>query len=375
MNILKTIYVIFFLSLIHLPCWAGPYTEQGINGFVDPNHQAISKDDPQAALNTIFRGWATSVTDYSPSSQFIDGIWSNPTQALGPVAADQLDIVSLGDMTGFMLDIPSEQPGEITLSFGDPNLPAGDPDRIRNGNGYDFAVFENGFISNFSTSAGTISGQMFSELAYVEVSTNGQDFVEFPSVSLTPTPTGFQAFLTIDITDIFYLAGKHPNNHLVSQGTPFDLDILKDTPEVLNGDVDLDNIKYVRIVDIPGRGDFIDHATQFTDPESLPFWTEYTSNHSIYDAWVTSGSGGFDLDAVGVLEEQQYQADINFDGIVSEVDLSFFLSSWQSKFGQDHWISRSDLAKPEDHQVNMKDWSILVSQYQEVEQWHINQSP
>jgi hypothetical protein len=50
------------------------------------------------------------------------------------------------------------------------------------------------------------------------------------------------------------------------------------------GLLDLDNINYVRIVDIPGSGDYLDSL-----------------GNPIYDAWVTWGSGGVDLDAVGVI--------------------------------------------------------------------------
>ncbi len=53
---------------------------------------------------------------------------------------------------------------------------------------------------------------------------------------------------------------------------------------VRNGLVDLNDIKYVRIVDIPGCG-------YFRDSEGRP----------IYDAWITWGSGGLDLEAVGVI--------------------------------------------------------------------------
>ena len=61
---------------------------------------------------------------------------------------------------------------------------------IRNGAGYDFVVFENGMISQITTALGSLQGQFLAELAWVEVSSNGRDFVRFPSVSLTPGRTG-----------------------------------------------------------------------------------------------------------------------------------------------------------------------------------------
>ena len=48
--------------------------------------------------------------------------------------------------------------------------------------------------------------------------------------------------------------------------------------------MDLNDINYVRIVDIPGSG-------AFTDSLGNP----------IYDAWHTFGSGGVDLEAIGVI--------------------------------------------------------------------------
>ena len=57
--------------------------------------------------------------------------------------------------------------GSITLSFDPP---------VSNGDGWDFAVFENGFEDTFL------------ELAYVEVSSDGVVFVRFDNASLTPDP-------------------------------------------------------------------------------------------------------------------------------------------------------------------------------------------
>ncbi|MCC5841967.1 MAG: PEP-CTERM sorting domain-containing protein [Opitutales bacterium] len=51
------------------------------------------------------------------------------------------------------------------------------------------------------------------------------------------------------------------------------------------------SIHYVRIVDIPGSGDF---------PDSL--------GNPILDAWLTTGSGGFDLRAIGVIPEPAHAA-------------------------------------------------------------------
>jgi hypothetical protein len=128
-------------------------------------------------------------------------------------------------------------------------------------------------------------------LAYVEVSTDGANFVRFPSISQTSDP--LDPIGQVDPTQVYNLAGKHVNNGVIisedefvpaSWGTPFDLDVLT---EIAQPDlIDLNNINFVRIVDIPGNGAFTD-----------------ADGNSIYDPWQTPipGSGGFDLEAVGVL--------------------------------------------------------------------------
>ena len=95
-------------------------------------------------------------------------------------------------------------------------------------------------------------------------------------------------------------------------------------------------------------------------------------NHPIYDAWLTWGSGGFDLEAIGVLQPQEYGGDINLDGVVDYEDLEIFAQCWLSHFGQDNYLSRCDLAKPKDLTVNFKDFAAFAKDWRKVEQWHIN---
>ncbi|WP_321428971.1 leucine-rich repeat protein [uncultured Methanolobus sp.] len=233
--------------------------DPGIPGFVGPNGDGISNN---GTVNPIFITWASTVVDYSPADQTINPQFSDPSKTLGPVTCDNFDIVSLGDLDQDKINA-GELPGSITLGF---DLP------IANGGGPDLAVFENGFGSD----------KIFAELGYVEVSTDGIVFARFPSISQTPGPVG--GYGSIDPTGAYNLAGKHANAYGNSWGTPFDLSTLTQAPEVLNGSVDLNSINYVRIVDIPGSGDFKD-----------------SRGKPIYDAWVTTGSGGVDLEAVGVI--------------------------------------------------------------------------
>jgi hypothetical protein len=332
----------------------GPYTEAGISGYIDPGNdwQHAEPQEPNAILNPVFRGWATQVVSYQPAPG-LDAQWADPNKALGPAAGDRLDIVSLGDLSAEQIDngLP---PGQITLYFDEP---------IRQGKGYDFVVFENGFISDANWATGSVAGEMFAELGYVEVSSNGADFVRFPAVSLTPEATG--PYGTIEISNLYNLAGKHPNG----TGTPFDLLEIIDDPMVVAGLVDVNDIRYVRIVDIPGGGDFYDQASVNIDPARWPLWDFYGNDHQIYDAWPTWGSGGLDLEAIGVLKEQNYSADIDLNGIVDVSDFELMLSAFNSRFGQPGWIARCDLAEPHDLVIDLSDVAVLIDQWDGTEQW------
>jgi hypothetical protein len=199
------------------------------------------------------------VSDYHPAPN-LDEAWTETSPALGPATGDQFDITGLGELNATALT-GGASPGRITITF--------DPWLVSDGPGADFAVFENGFTG-------------FMELAFVEVSSDGQNFARFPAASLTTNSV--PAYTPFDPTDVFNLAGKHHNNNGESWGTPFDLRQLASHPLVINQRVRLDAIRHVRLVDIPGRGDFID-----------------ASGRPIYDPWPTFASGGFDLEAVGMI--------------------------------------------------------------------------
>lgn len=197
-----------------------------------PGSTAVGKDDPG------FVGWATAYRDYLPGPN-VDSTWKTPERALGKAIGTSFDIVSLGDS------------GRITLSFGA---------SIFNGPGADFAIFENSFSDTFL------------ELAWVEVSSDGSDFFRFPGVSLTSKPVG--GFGNVDPTNIDGFAGKYRQGF----GTPFDLQDLAPVQGL-----DINNVRYVRIVDIVGDGSVLD-----------------VLGNKVFDPYPTTGSGGFDLDAVGV---------------------------------------------------------------------------
>lgn len=363
---------------------AGPYTEVGISAYCyytgdpnsyagDPNDIVLVDPNDIVTKNLIFRDWAAKVHKYNPTDpNVIHPMWRTASNALGLPwkKEDSIHTVSLGDVEYITAET---DPGEIIIDFSDPNNALSDKA------GYDFVVFENGFVVNDTKpSVGAIAGQMFAELAYVEVGTTPDAFARFPSVSLTPNLTG--RYGTLEVSNVYNLAGKHSNNGIYNcTGTPFDLSDLYDHPKVLSGIVDLNNIKYIRIVDIPGgnydpNGLFYhDHAytAGFINPNTAPAYSVYGSDHPIYDAWFTTGSGGFDLEAVGVLNEQEFSADINLDGLVDMLDFALFASAWQANFGEANWIQRCNLAETNDTVIDISDMTVFVNQWLSREKWRL----
>ena len=211
---------------------------------------AIAVDDNQIVA------WATSVEltrgpqDISnPNSPAVT--FGDETNAIGPATPNNsMDAVSLGDG------------GSALVTFERP---------IQNGEGPDFAVFENDINGGFL------------ELAFVEVSSDGVHFVRFPATSLTPTETQVGTFGFVDPTFINNLAGKFQ----IGYGTPFDLEELAGS-ENLN----IDSIVYVRIVDVVGSID--------------PQYGSYDAfGHIVNDPWPTDfHSSGFDLTGVGVIHQK-----------------------------------------------------------------------
>ena len=374
----RQITICLVLLVVGTALWAGPYDDPGVPGFVGPDgfHAGPPGFDPNATdtiVNPIFRGWATGYVNYSPAPGVFPE-YAHADWALGVATGDIDDTVSLGDLSSTQIaqGVPA---GEITFTFGDPEEPndlSNPTHAIRNGKGYDFAVFENGLIADYDYTGGISAGMMFAELAFVEVSSNGVNFVRFPSVSLTDQPGGWYGYLTLDITDLYNLSGKHPNGYGTCYGTAFDLEELTGQAAVVGGLVDLDNIRYVRIVDVPGSGDFYDEATGMVDPDNGPSYRDYAANHAIYDGWVTRESGGTDVDAVGVLREQELAADVNLNGVVDLLDFALLAGGWQGGWGMDDgYLMRGDLVDDGSYVIDEVDLAVFAAQWLEEEQWRV----
>ena len=234
---IKIVFCCCFIITLAATAAAGPYAPAANK----TGSTAVSMDDP-AIID-----WASGWVDYVPGGN-LASTWMNPQEALGPAEGTSFDVVSLGSG------------GSITLTFDPP---------LSNGSGWDFAVFENSFSDTFL------------ELAYVEVSSDGVHFIRFDNDSLTAEPVG--GFGATDPTNIDGFGGKYRQGF----GTPFDLEDLSTKDDVLDGLVTLNEIAYVRIVDIIGDGTFLD-----------------TSGDIVWDPYPTAQSAGFDLDAVGVRYHQ-----------------------------------------------------------------------
>lgn len=204
----------------------------------------VASDDAQikawAGAASIERGALDIANDPSPVSYGEVG---------NVIGSQNGNLVSLGDG------------GSVLVTFNGvvQNLP-----------GDDIFVFENSFVAG---------GNMFAELAFVEVSTDGEKFVRFPAKSLTPTIKQVDSYDPIDTSLVYNLAGTAPAGY----GVAFDLEDLVDS-----SGIDLMRIKYVKIVDVAGTID-----------ENYASYDAF--GHIVNDPYPTAFvSGGFDLDAVGV---------------------------------------------------------------------------
>src|SRR6476659_4028152 len=219
---LRTIPIAATAMLWTVQVWAGIYS--GPQDTVNPIDGAIPSTSPR------FVEWANNISSLaSVLTHFAPR---------GSTAISLTDYNSLGDLDATQI-ANGDLPGFLTVTF---------PHGVTNGAGDDFAVFENGFAF------GSPNG-LFVDLAYIEVSTNGVAFARFPNLSLNNAPVqGSGAFAGYDMSNVWNLAGKHAQGF----GTPFNLDDLVTNALVLSGQVNLNNIQYLRLVDIPGNGAFKD---------------------------------------------------------------------------------------------------------------------
>lgn len=221
----------------------GPYAPQADL----PGNNSIHRDD------STIRDWAISCEvqrGWRQINQPDSGKAGTGAELNATGKADGAMVVSLGDS------------GVATLQFTAPMF---------DGPGADFAVFENGFGAGESA---------YLELAFVEVSSDGEHFYRFPAYSAMQDTTQIAGFEYTDASYYSGLAGKYINGY----GVPFDLSDLPDTALL-----DKLQVSHVRIVDVIGS---IQGAYASRDSDGKV----------INDPWPTNfPSSGFDLDAVGII--------------------------------------------------------------------------
>lgn len=234
-----------------------------------PGTTAMHKD------SSVFIAWGkfcNIIRGYQDISDTSLGYASvgDSSKAIGKADAD---IVSLGDG------------GIAILTFTNP---------IKNGSGYDFAVFENSFNDSFL------------ELAFVEVSSDGVNYFRFPATSNSSTSPQYTNSAVMDPTKLNNLAGKYRVNY----GTPFDLQEMTGIPQL-----DVNNVTYVKIIDVVGSVN--------------PSYGTYDKNNTIInDPWPTPfASCGFDLDAVGVIN-----AAVGINELESEMNIVVYPNPASDQF-------------------------------------------
>lgn len=216
--------------------------------------------------SSIIQGWADGITlnrGYldiaTPASGYAS--FGEANAGLFKAEGNATDVVSLGDA------------GEAVLTF---------PSKIKNGVGPDFAVFENSLWDDFL------------EFAFVEVSSDGVNFVRFPAISEIQTSIQVGGFGSTDCRFVHNLAGKYRSGY----GTPFDLEDLVDSVGI-----DLNAISHVKLIDVVGS---LDPAYGSLD----------ANGNSINNNYPTAfESCGFDLDAVGVI----HFADLGMDELENNI--------------------------------------------------------
>ncbi|MFI5141718.1 MAG: T9SS type A sorting domain-containing protein [Bacteroidia bacterium] len=240
------------------------------------SHVAIAQFAPS-------EGQAGSTAMYKDSSAFV--AWASSckiTRGLQDISNTSSGYATVGDSSSGV----NIADGNV-VSLGDGGYAICTfQNHIYDGPGYDFAVFENSFDGNYL------------EFGFVEVSSDGINFFRFPATSNTQDTLQTGSFGYSDATKVNNLAGKY----IAQYGTPFDLSEMQG----ISG-LDINHITHVKIVDVVGSINDL-------------YATHDKNNNKVNDPWPTAfTSCGFDLDAVGVINQQTNNGikEINNETLVS----------------------------------------------------------
>ncbi len=208
-----------------------------------PGSLAIAKD------SSLIRAWANNCS-------VMRGYWDIERPALDTVTFGQAPDAE-GPADGLVVSLGDSGVATYQLAFA-----------LSDQNGPEFAIFENSFSDQFL------------ELAFVEVSSDGQNFVRFPANSLVQDSSQTVGFGSTDPTLVHNFAGKYRADF----GVPFDLKDLKDS-----SGLNLAAITHIRIVDVIGA-------------IGKPYSSKDAFGNEVNDPYPTAyASGGFDLDALALL--------------------------------------------------------------------------
>jgi hypothetical protein len=261
---MKKIVFVWIMALLPVTMWA-----QFAPASCFPGTTAMHAD------SSAFVAWATGCTVERGLMRINKpnlGYASFGEEALvAGVPGGTYDVVSLGDG------------GSATVTFASP---------ICNGEGPDFAIFENGLHPD-TDSTMTL---YFLELAFVEVSSDGEHFFRFPAVTHVQTETQVGGFDAMNPAQIHNFAGKYEAFY----GTPFDLDEVEN-----NALLNKNSVTHIRVIDVVGN----------INPEYATYDSE---GHPVNDPWPTGfNTGGFDLDAIGVIHDLAHGVSSNESETVS----------------------------------------------------------
>nr|WP_322625557.1 T9SS type A sorting domain-containing protein [uncultured Flavobacterium sp.] len=214
-----------------------------------------------SANSAVFTAWATGISVTRGPVNIADISY---TAGGSNIATSGLPENALGVYNGYSVSLGDG--GSAILTFDMP---------ITNGEGFDFAVFENGAPD-------------YLELAFVEASSDGVNFFRFPCHSQTQTDTQIDTFGTPRPQYLNNFAGKYSGEY----GTPFDINDLPDTPLL-----DKSSITHIKVIDVVGSintayGTYDSYRNIVNDSFPTPFI-----------------SSGFDLSGVGVIHQKALDID------------------------------------------------------------------
>jgi len=170
---------------------------------------------------------------------------------------------------------------------------------LKDGNGFDFIIFENAFIN-------PVNKGIFAEPAIISVSSDGINYIEFPYDSITLS----------GLAGITPTIGKgNPYNYPEGGGDGFDLSA-----------IGADKIKYIKITDISEIVSNLDKNNKYYNPKFI--------------------LSGFDLDAVLGLH------------LESLTDVSEIGSLNSSSIRFDNYLNQLEFNNPENSHVNLKVFSL-----------------